>query len=236
MVSEVDRQIQRSAEVLDRSRERHRAVGTRARQRRDAEIRKRLARIAAADLAIVVIATLIGFFTPLGMFGALAVMALLILATLFFALWPPVGAVTVERLHTTPLAALPLHTEQWLEAQRPALPAPAQRLVDEIGVRLETLTPQLATLDEREPAAAEIRKLVGEQLPELVRGYRRVPEPLRRQERNGRTPDAQLADGLRVIEGELGEMSAKLAEGDLDLLATRGRFLEIRYQGDELGG
>jgi hypothetical protein len=103
-------------------------------------------------------------------------------------------------------------------------------------VRLETLAPQLATLDEREPAAAEVRKLIGEQLPELIKGYARVPEPLRGVDRNGKTPDAQLAEGLQLIDQEISQMSAQLAEGDLNLLATRGRFLEIKYRDDDLSG
>lgn len=235
MVSEVDRQIERSSEVLARSRDRYQSVATRSRKRREGEIVKRVARIAAADAAIVIAAVAIGFVTPLGLFGALLVMTLLIAATLLFAVWPGEPQVRVEALPTAPLAALPVQTERWLETQRPALPAPAQRLVDEIGIRLETLAPQLATLDEREPAAAEVRKLVGEQLPELVRGYQRVPAPLRGQARNGVTPDSQLVEGLRVIDSEIGEMTAQLAQGDLDQLATRQRFLQIKYQGDELG-
>ena len=80
-----------------------------------------------------------------------------------------------------------------------------------------------------------MRKLIGEQLPELVRSYTRVPDPLRRVERNGRTPDAQLVDSLGLIDGEIAEMSARLAQGDMDLLATRERFLQIKYQGDGEG-
>ena len=108
-----------------------------------------------------------------------------------------------------------------------------QSLVDSIGVKLEILTPQLATLDEREPAAAEIRKLIGEQLPELVKGYGRVPAPLRTVERNGLTPDQQLANGLQTIDDEIAEMTEQLARGDLDALATRGRYLQIRYADQE---
>ena len=73
-------------------------------------------------------------------------------------------------------------------------------------------------------------------MPELIKGYARVPEPLRRVERNGLTPDQQLAQGLQVIDDEIAEMSSQLAQGDLDLLATRGRYLQIKYQGDEAGG
>src|SRR3546814_9374282 len=62
-----------------------------------------------------------------------------------------------------------------------------------------------------------------------------LPEPLRRVERNGKTPDQQLLDGLDVIDREIAQMTRQLAEGDLDLLATRGRYLQIKYQGDEIG-
>ena len=51
--------------------------------------------------------------------------------------------------------------------------------------------------------------------------------------RNGSTPDAQLVDGLTLIERQIAEMSEQLAQGDLDSLATRGRYLQIKYRGDE---
>ncbi|WP_430991305.1 hypothetical protein, partial [Escherichia coli] len=91
--------------------------------------------------------------------------ALLVAVTLFLLFATLTPAVRAEQLTQVPLKALPLMTEQWLDTQRKLLPAPAQTLVDGIGVKLETLSPQLATLDEREPVAAEVRKLIGEQLP-----------------------------------------------------------------------
>nr|WP_218625107.1 hypothetical protein [Sphingomonas sp. dw_22] len=223
---------------MDRTRERYASVSRRAAQRRNAEVLRRVGRIVVADTAIVIAAIVAGLLLPtgIGMFGALAVFILLMLATVFFAIFPLGAAINVEQLAQTPLKALPLTTERWLESQRPALPAPVRTLVDSIGVKLETLAPQLATLDDASPAAGEVRKLLGEQLPELVKGYGRVPEPLRRVERNGLTPDQQLAQGLQVIDDEIGQMSAQLAQGDLDLLATRGRYLQIKYQGEELGG
>ncbi|NIJ22590.1 hypothetical protein [Sphingomonas japonica] len=235
-MTDVDRQIARSSEYLDRTRERRLSLDSRAKRRREAEILKRVGRIAAADVAIIVGAMIVGWFVPLGVGGAMLVMALLVATTLLLAFVGGTPEIKAERLAETPLKALPLQTEQWLERQRPALPAPAQTLVDSIGVRLETLGPQLATLDEREPAAFEVRKLVADQLPELVRSYQSVPEPLRRSQRNGRTPDQQLADGLKVIDDEIAAMTNQLAQGNLDQLATRERFLQIRYQGDGEAG
>ena len=232
-MTDVDRQIARATEFLDARRDQ--AVAQRQRRRRSATLAKRAGLIVGADTAIVLAAILVGWFAPIGMGGALLVAALLVIVTLLLGFVSLETPVKVEKLAEVPLKALPLRTEQWLETQRPALPAPMRTLLDDIGVRLETLAPQLATLDEREPAAAEVRKLVGEQLPELLRGYARVPQPLRTVERNGKTPDAQLAEGLKLIDQEISEMSAQLAQGDLDSLATRGRFLEIKYRDDGLG-
>ena len=232
-MTDVDRQIARSTQFLDERREQ--ALAQRKRRRRGTGMAKRAGLIVTADLAIVIATIVFGWFTPIGMGGALLVGLLLVAVTLLIAFVSLEAPVTPEKLAEVPLKALPLKTEQWLEAQRPALPAPARTLLDGIGVRLETLAPQLATLDEREPAAAEVRKLIGEQLPELIKGYARVPEPLRGVDRNGKTPDAQLAEGLQLIEQEISQMSAQLAEGDLNLLATRGRFLEIKYRDDGLG-
>ena len=235
-MTDVDRQIARSTEYLDRTRERSKSLSARRRKRQGTEIITRLTRIGFALFAILMSAMVLGWFVPLGIGGAMLVMAALIAATLILAIFPLTPEVKPEALVQVPLKHLSLKAEQWLETQRPALPAPAQTLVDGIGVRLEGLAPQLATLNEAEPAAAEVRKLVGEQLPELLKGYARVPVALRGVERNGKTPDAQLADGLKVIDEQIAGMSAQLAEGDLNLLATRGRYLEIKYREDGLGG
>lgn len=227
-MTDVDRQIARAGELLDRTRAERQALATRRRQ--GVSIARRLALAGTADLAIIVAAIAVGWFVPLGMGGAMLVGLLLIAVTaflLFATLTPPVR---VEQLTQVPLKALPAKTEQWLDTQRKLLPAPAQTLVDGIGVRLETLAPQLASLDEGQPVAIEVRKLIGEQLPELLKGYAKVPPPLRGVARNGKSPDAQLADALRLIDSEIGEMSAQIAQGDLDSLETRGRFLEIKYR------
>ena len=234
-MTDVDRQIARSSEYLDRTRERSASLNARRRKRQGTEIVTRLGRIAAADVAILIAALVVGWIVPLGIGGAMLVMGALIAATLLLAFFPLAPEIRPETLVQVPLKQLSLKTEQWLETQRPALPAPAQTLVDGIGVRLEGLAPQLQTLNEQEPAAAEVRKLVGEQLPELLKSYARVPEALRGVDRNGQTPNQQLSDGLKVIDDQIAGMSAQLAEGDLNLLATRGRFLEIKYREDGMG-
>ncbi|PKP90796.1 MAG: hypothetical protein CVT77_14095 [Alphaproteobacteria bacterium HGW-Alphaproteobacteria-16] len=234
MPTEIDRQIHRANAVLHRSRERYTTLSARTKKRRESEILKRIGRIAAAVGTIVVAAMVIGWFVPLGMGGALIVMALLILVTLFFGLAPAGREIAPEKFGEVPIAALPLQTEEWLDRQRPMLPGAAMPLLDSLGTRLDVLAGQLKTLNEAEPAAAEVRKLVGEQLPELVKGYQRVPDQLRGVDRFGQSPDRQLVEGLALIDEEIAQMSTQLAQGDLDALATRGRYLQIRYRGDDL--
>ncbi|PTM47341.1 hypothetical protein C8J24_0736 [Sphingomonas aerolata] len=234
-MSEVDDAIASARASWSRISDDRGAVGaarlpTRARARNTQAIGKRLTRIVVADAVILIAAMVIGWVVPLGIGGAMLVMALLVAATLLFAVWPAERAPTPERLASVDIKALPLQTERWLEAQRPALPAPAVTLVDRIGLRLETLAPQLARFADDAPEAIEVRKLVGEQLPAFVKDYERVPQALRTTPRNGRTPDAELVAGLSLIEQQIGEMTQRLAQDDLDTLATRGRFLEMKYR------
>ncbi|ATP16948.1 MULTISPECIES: hypothetical protein [Sphingobium] len=235
-MSRSDRVLADAEAVLRRHSERGKSLTSRARERRNASIMRRLGRIAGTAFAIIIAAMVAGWFMPLGTSGVMIVLGLLLVTTLFFALLPGERAVSPDKLADTALTALPLKTEIWLENQRKALPAPAVSLVDSIGVKLETLAPQLERLGEQDPAAHEIRKLLADHLPELVTGYQSIPAPLRREERNGRVPEKQLIEGLSVIDAEIGRMSEQLASGDLDKLATQNRFLELKYQeAKELG-
>jgi hypothetical protein len=165
--------------------------------------------------------------------GGLMLAVLIFLIASFASTYLPTQAfASGDPVPTTELALLPLKTEEWLAGQRRALPAPAVRLVDGIGLKLEQLAPQLERLNEKEPAAAEIKRLIGDELPELVRGYTRVPLNFRKEGLNGISPDQQLIDGLAVVDSELARMSEQLASGDLNTLATQGRYLELKYQGD----
>ena len=194
---------------------------------------RRAVKYALAGAGAVILATFIwGFVSPIGIAGVmLAFLAMLaaMCAGVYFSQEP---VVSVEKLREVDLKRLPQSTDRWLQAQRRALPAPAITLVNDIGRKLDTLGVQLQTLDEREPIAGELRRLIGDELPELVNGYNRVPQHLRRDGLNGMSPDKQLVDGLGVVDTELTRLSEQLASGDLNTLATQGRYLELKYQGD----
>ncbi len=186
-------------------------------------------------VGVLLSAIVLGFFVPLGISGVMLTVLAMMAAVVIAVLFSREPDVVVEALPKSPIKALPNQTARWLDQQRAMLPAPAQRLSDGIGLKLEALAPQLQMLGENEPAAAEIRRLIADELPELVRGYGRVPEALRRANTNGMIPEKQLVDGLSVVDSELTRMSEQLARGDLEKLATQGKYLELKYQGDPLG-
>ncbi|HEX8555462.1 MAG TPA: hypothetical protein VF695_12200 [Sphingomonas sp.] len=231
--SEVDAIVARAKETSDRVMADYRGQvrgHTKRLRRKATSVGTRIALIAAADAIILIAAMVIGFVVPIGLFGFLAVMLLMLAVTLGIAMAPVAKPPTEAKLREVDLRALPAQTERWLEAQRPQLPAPAARLIDRITQRLEMLSPQLAQVEPGTEAEFEVRKLVGEQLPAFVKDYAKVPPTLRGVERNGRTPDGELVGGLQLIEREIADMTARLAQGDLDQLQTRGRYLEMKYK------
>ncbi len=215
---------------FDRQGKRRQSLPARARQRRIAAAMRKLRYAVWTILAVLVASIVSGFFIPLGITGVMVTLGVMLAVVLLIIAMPPERSVKVEALSRTSLSALPLQTEIWLENQRKGLPTPAAALVDSIGVKLETLAPQLERLTDQEPAAQEVRKLLADHLPELVTGYQSIPQPLRREERNGRVPEQQLIEGLSVIDAEITRMSEGLASGDLNRLAIQNRFLEMKYQ------
>lgn len=230
-----DRILAQADELLRRVSPQARELARRQRQRRHQALMRRLRRAVVAAIGVILGMMVLGGF--ISSFGFSWVMLTLLLTTLVvfaFLIFPQSETVTQEKLMESELPALPANTENWLANQRLALPAPANRKLDQIAVRLEELRPQLANLDPREPAAVEVRRLVGVELPELVEGYKRVPDHLRSEARHGgHTPEKQLVEGLEIVEDEIGRMTRQLASGELDALATQGKFLELKYRGDE---
>ena len=208
------------------------SIGRGSAELKSRHLQAKLTRLALAVAGIVIAAMIAGpIIGGIGIVGlfytVLAAAAAMFVLARYPRLKPPVQA----RLNEGDVRTMVARTELWLEAQRPALPAPAVALVDQLGIQLDALGLQLEGLDPLQPAAVEVRKLVGEHLPEMVSSYRRIPVHLRQEERGGRTPDQQLADGLGKISAEIDQVTRQLAAGDLDKLAIRGRFLDYKYGG-----
>lgn len=208
------------------------SIGAHSRQVRHARLLRRLGRAAIGAAAVWLAAMVIGFaVVPLGVGGVMIAVAAMLATFAALLLFPRLRAPTAADVRGAGAAEIAPRAQLLLEARRPALPPPAQALVDRIGGALDQLAPQLARLGSHDAAADEARRLLGEHLPGLIDSYAAIPPALRAVPNAGATPEAQLTGGLGVIAREIDELTARIAAGELDTLATRGRFLETRYDG-----
>jgi len=197
--------------------------------KRDHALRK-LLRIGMASGAILFAAMVAGLVIDgIGWTGIIVTLLALIAATALFTSFPRLPMPTRESLTGGTVKSLVGRTELWLEGQRAALPPPAVKLVDQIGLQLDALGTQLDGLDETLPAAREVRKLVGEHLPELVSTYGAIPRHLRGEASGGASPDERLTDSLTKISAEIDSVTRQLAAGAIDDLAIKTRYLDYKY-------
>ncbi len=206
------------------------SIGSRsAAMKRDYWFRK-LVRVMLAVGGIVVAAMVAGLIlNGIGWTGVILTMLAIVVAMGVFSTFPRMKVPTRESLGRGDTKTLVGRTELWLERQRPALPAPAVQLVDQIGVQLDALGTQLDGLDANTPAARDVRQLVGETLPNLVSTYTSIPRHLRAEPQGGRTPDQQLTESLGKISTEIDSVTRQLAAGAIDNLAIQTRYLDYKY-------
>ena len=191
---------------------------------------RKVGRAVTAVVAIIVAAMVAGLVIDgIGFTGVMVTALAIFAAIMVFGRYPKMKVPQRRDLTGGDVKSLVGRTELWLESQRPALPAPAVQLVDQIGTQLDALGLQLDGLDENQPAAVEVRKLVGQHLPELVSTYTSIPRHLRTEPRAGRTPDEQLADSLGKISTEIDSVTRQLASGAIDNLAITTRYLDYKY-------
>ncbi|MBS0480716.1 MAG: hypothetical protein JSR96_00920 [Proteobacteria bacterium] len=212
------------------------SIGRRsAAMKRDYLFRK-LVRIMLAVGGVVFAAMAAGvILNGIGWTGIILAMLAMVVAIGVFGTFPRMKVPTRESLGTGDTKTLVGRTELWLERQRPALPAPAIPIVDQIGGQLDALGLQLDGLDANTPAAQDVRKLVGETLPNLVSTYTAIPRHLRAEEQAGRSPDQQLTESLGKISTEIDSVTRQLAAGAIDNLAIQTRYLDYKY-GDGIEG
>jgi hypothetical protein len=246
LTKESDRLIREARLVRDDNRlgGRHRLSGRRSIGRGSADLKQRnmmtrIKLIAGSLFAVVIASSVLGIaLDGIGFTGIMVAFLAIVAATFLFSNFPKVKVPTRDEINRGDVRQLVGRTELWLEAQRPALPAPAVQVVDGIGVQLDALGLQLEGLDQSHPSAVEIRKLVGETLPEMVDSYRRIPANLRTELRaGGKAPNDQLTEGLGKISNEIDSITRQLAQGSLDDLAIKHRYLDYKYgDAEEIAG
>ena len=210
-----------------------RSIGTRSAALKRANLGARIKRTLAVLVAIFIAMTAAGLvLNGIGFTGIVITFFAVIAALTILPRYPRAAIPARATLAQGDLRSLVGRTELWLESQRRALPAPAVQLVDQLGGQLDALGLQLDGLRDDVPAAAEVRKLVGEHLPELVSSYTAIPAHLRGVVQGGSTPDQQLSESLTRISGEIDSVTRQLASGAIDNLAIKTRYLDYKYGGD----
>jgi hypothetical protein len=202
------------------------AVQTKRLKRGVRSVGRRMRNMALGVLVVLVAAILYGtLVSPLGFVGVMVTAMVAMCVMVLLSSWPGAPAPRLEKLPDAPLAALPAQVEGWLEAQRPALPAPAAHEVDRIMAQLDRLAPELKQLDPATPQADDARRLLSDHLPRLVKSYAEVPVT----HRTSAEAQGHFRDGLKVVGSEIDRLTSDLARERLKALETEGRFLESRY-------
>lgn len=238
LTGDSDRLLQQGRQLVadNRSGGRHRlsgggrSIGRGSAQLKTQHYVRKLTRIVLAIGAIVLAAMVAGLVIGgIGFAGLMITFLAVIAAVGAFATFPRMKVPKRADLTKGDVRQMVGRTEIWLEHQRPALPAPAARIVEDMGVQLDALGLQLETVDAAHPAAQEVRRLVGDTLPEMIDSYRKIPLSLRQEQSAGSTPDQQLTEGLGKISAEIDSVTRQLAAGALDDLAIKHRYLDYKY-------
>ena len=213
------------------------SIGQRSAAMRRAQTKRRAALAVGVVLALFLAVKLAGLILHgIGFLAIVAAVLVGIVALMALTRSTPLRVPSLEQLRAAPAKTLVADSQVWLEAQRPALPAPALNLVSQIGGQLDQLATQLDRLDESTPAVAQVRQLVGQHLPDLVGAYTAIPPSLRSAKQGEASPDETLAASLGKISTEIDSVTRQLAEGAIDKLAIQNRFLDYKYGGDEVSG
>jgi hypothetical protein len=131
----------------------------------------------------------------------------------------------------SPLARLALQTRDTLDAQRAQLPAAVHAQLDSMRAQLTALAAQLAEGQEQPALASELQGLLGDELPQLIQAYLKVPVALRQRAlQGGMSPEAQLVAGLGTLDEQLSVFHERLAARDLQALAVHQRYLDLKYK------
>lgn len=211
------------------------SIGKGSAQAKFQHLLKRGAWLGAALVAMFIATGIIGgIIGGIGFWGVMALALAVVVAVGVFAMAPtpkPPKRAEIRQGNPQQMVA---RAELWLEAQRASLPAPAVAVVDQLGVQLDALGLQLQHLDAGHPAMDEVRELVGDFIPETIENYRKIPAHLRGEKHTGKTADERLTESLTRLSSEVDRVTRKLAEGALDDLAVRARYLDYRFGEDQM--
>lgn len=207
-----------------------REAARRERQRLNADLAQRFARVGGAVLVISIITIVIGLFIPIGMFGFLAAVGLAIGVAALLAFTPSRTHSIAAPSTDLPNGEMVQRFDSYLYRARRALPAPAQVQIDAISSLLPSLRQTLERVETLDPNAQDARRLMSIHLPGLIDRYMHVPAAFRSEpDGEDKTVDERLVEGLAAGRAALAEIGEQLARADMAAFETQGRFIQSRY-------
>jgi hypothetical protein len=239
-VHELERSLHGAADMFRRQMgsQAARAAGSQKLKRTAAEAFRRIRRAAFVFvgllLALVVFdvaGASIGFFTwVFALFGIFlaSLLSLTLPTRAGKAKAPPLP--TPEAVARVPLPMLAGRCETWLLDRCEELPHTALPSADLILARLQRMQPALDALPEASPLTADVRRLVGGHLPNLVDSYLALPPETRGR---GSENDRRITDSLGVVAEELTRLCGEIDGCREASFEIEHRFIESRYRDDD---
>ena len=213
-----------------------RAAKRRRAQRRWEEIGRRARRSGFVVAALLVVLLGFSLFSP-GLFLAWIFAVPVILFIGVVLMFQPTRHArrmeTEARLtpQTLPLPELAVRAEEGLLDRCNELPGRALPAADRIMAGLREIQPHLHELGPNDEAlAGDIRRLVGQHLPQLVDSYLALPDQARGP---GSESSRRFVESLDIVAGEMDHLLEQCCRDRQSHFDTHSRFIETRYSEDD---
>jgi hypothetical protein len=146
-------------------------------------------------------------------------------------LTPSVKMLDIDLTQALSTDALMSRLDRVIARARPALPAELAKRLDSIRTSIGEVLPRLATQMSASDDLYLVRETVLRYLPETLANYLALPPLFRTTHalRDGKTARELLGDQLGVLDAQMREVVANVAQGDAQALLTNGRFLEAKF-------
>lgn len=213
-----------------------RAAKRRRAQRKWEEFGRRAKRSAFVFTALLALLVVTAFFAPLSMLLWIVALPTIALIAIVLMFQPTRQARRLEqeaRLtpHTLPLPELAVRAEEGLLDRCDELPGRALPAADRIMAGLREIQPHLYELGPNDEAlAGDIRRLVGQHLPQLVDSYLALPDQSRG---SGSESSRRFIESLDIVAGEMDHLLEQCCRGRQSNFDTHSRFIESRYREDD---
>ena len=213
-----------------------RAAKRRRAQRRWEEFGRRAKRSAFVFTALLALLVVYAFVAPLSMLLWFVALPTLLLIAIVLMFQPTRHARKMEeeaRLtpHTLPLPELAVRAEEGLLDRCDELPGRALPAADRIMAGLREIQPHLHELGPGDEAlAGDIRRLVGQHLPQLVDSYLALPEQSRA---SNAESSRRFVESLDIVAGEMDHLLDICCRERQSHFDTHSRFIETRYREDD---